>query len=120
MSALGFEISEYPSSKNEHAVLEVTVNNHPGVMSQICGLFARRTYNVEAILCLPLDGGQQSRIWLLVKEDERLCQVIKQVNKLEDVLDVQQTGVDHDVFLSLEEFFRSGKPHGATEVSWST
>ena len=36
------------------AVLEIDVNNHPGVMSHVVGLFSRRAYNVEGILCLPV------------------------------------------------------------------
>ena len=39
------------------AVLELTVNNHPGVMSHVCGLLSRRAYNVEGILCLPIGDG---------------------------------------------------------------
>jgi acetolactate synthase I/III small subunit len=70
-------------------VLDVLVKNHPGVMSHVCGLFSRRAFNVEAILCLPLGGGEQSRIWLLVNEDERLEQMIRQMRKLQDVLDVR-------------------------------
>ena len=87
------------------SVLELTVNNHPGVMSHVCGLFARRAYNVEGILCMPVNGGSESRIWLLVNEDERLEQVIKQVLKLVDVLRVRRGRVNHEVFVQLEEFF---------------
>jgi hypothetical protein len=50
-------------------VLELGVANHPGVMSHICNLFARRAFNVEGILCMPVGGGETSRIWLLVFED---------------------------------------------------
>ena len=46
-------------------ILELTVNNHPGVMSHVCGLFARRAYNVEGILCMPIDDGASSRIMIL-------------------------------------------------------
>jgi acetolactate synthase-1/3 small subunit len=88
------------------AVLELTVNNHPGVMSHICGLFTRRAYNVEGILCMPIGNGAHSRIWLLVHADQRLEQMIKQVQKLEDVLTVQRHGTTHEVFVRLEEFFR--------------
>ena len=66
-------------NQNEHAavsraVLEIDVNNHAGVMSHVVGLFSRRAYNVEGILCLPIGNGAQSRIWLLVNEDARLGQ----------------------------------------------
>jgi len=88
------------------AVLEIDVNNHPGVMSHVIGLFSRRTYNVEGILCLPVGDGRQSRIWLLVNEDQRLPQMIKQAEKLEDVIAIRRHTADHAVFSELEAFFR--------------
>ena len=88
------------------AVLEIDVNNHPGVMSHVIGLFSRRTYNVEGILCLPVGDGSCSRIWLLVNEDARLPQMMKQAEKLEDVIAIHRHHADHAVFSELEEFFR--------------
>ena len=88
------------------AVLEIDVNNHAGVMSHVVGLFSRRSYNVEGILCLPVGDGQQSRIWLLVNEDQRLAQMMKQVDKLEDVIAIRRHNADHAVFQDLETFFR--------------
>ncbi|HEX5801725.1 MAG TPA: acetolactate synthase small subunit [Azospira sp.] len=89
------------------AVLEIDVNNHAGVMSHVVGLFSRRAYNVEGILVMPVGQGDTSRIWLLVNEDVRLPQMIKQVEKLEDVLAVRRHGADHAVFERLEEFFQA-------------
>lgn len=95
------------SSNNEtsYEILELTVRNHPGVMSHISGLFARRAYNVEGILCMPIGDRQRSRIWLLVDDDLRLEQMVKQVQKLEDVHEVRRHGANHQVFIKLEEFF---------------
>lgn len=96
------------SNQQAKAVLELTVVNHPGVMSHICGLFARRAYNLEGILCLPIAGTEHSRIWLLVNEDQLLDQVIAQTNKLVDVLEIKHhVDVDHRVFVALEEAFHS-------------
>ena len=89
------------------AVLELDVNNHAGVMSHIVGLFSRRAYNVEGILCMPVGTGEMSRIWLTVNEDARLEQMIRQVEKLEDVRTVRRHGAEHEVFERLEEFFRA-------------
>lgn len=86
-------------------VLELDVNNHPGVMSHICNLFARRAFNVEGILCMPLADGAHSRIWLLVFDDQRLEQMVRQLEKLEDVLGVRRHGADHEVFVRMERFF---------------
>ena len=88
------------------AVLELSVNNHAGVMSHVVGLFARRAYNLEGICCLPVGDGTSSRIWLLVGEDVRLDQMVKQVEKLEDVLAVRRHGAEHPVFERLQDFFR--------------
>lgn len=73
------------SQINQAIALELIVRNHPGVMSHICGLFARRAFNVEGILCMPIKDSDQSRIWLLVQKDLRLSQMVSQVEKLEDV-----------------------------------
>jgi acetolactate synthase I/III small subunit len=92
------------------AVLEIDVNNHPGVMSHVVGLFSRRAYNVEGILCMPVGGGDTSRIWLLVNEEAneaRLPQMIKQLEKLEDVFSVRRHGADHAVFERIEAYFRA-------------
>ena len=87
-------------------VLELDVNNHAGVMSHIVGLFSRRAYNVEGILCMPVGTGRTSRIWLTVNEDARLEQMIRQIEKLEDVLAVHRHGAGHEVFERVGEFFR--------------
>lgn len=79
-------------------ILELTVRNHPGVMSHICGLFARRAFNVEGILCLPLPLGDQSRIWLQVADDQRLEQMISQIDKLEDVVQIKRDADGAQVF----------------------
>lgn len=76
------------NSETPFMALRLTVNNHPGVMTHVCGLFARRAFNVEAILVTPREGGKISRIWLVVKSDERVDQMVRQVRKLNDVLEV--------------------------------
>ena len=100
-------INRHEQNALSRAVLEIDVNNHPGVMSHVVGLFSRRAYNVEGILCLPLADGNQSRIWLLVNEDQRLPQMMKQVDKLEDVIGIRRHNADHAVFQNLENFFRN-------------
>lgn len=88
------------------AILELTVANHPGVMSHICGLFSRRAFNVDGILCLPIGNGYASRIWLRVQEGERLAQVESQLSKLHDVYAVRRHPPDHAAFRNLELIFQ--------------
>ena len=97
---------KHQESTTPRTVLELDVNNHAGVMSHIVGLFSRRAYNVEGILCMPVGTGRTSRIWLTVNEDARLEQMIRQIEKLEDVLVVHRHGAGHEVFERVGEFFR--------------
>ncbi|TGG93351.1 acetolactate synthase small subunit [Natronospirillum operosum] len=92
--------------QQEYVILELTVQSHPGVMSHICGLFARRSFNVEGILCLPQRDGEQSRIWLQVTKDCRLEQVVRQIDKLEDVVRVSRYETDPCVFNKLRSLFQ--------------
>jgi len=78
--------------------LRLTVNNHPGVMSHVCGLFARRAYNLEGILVTPFDDGSTCNMWLMINEDSRMDQVVRQVRKLHDVLDVHVEETDKSAF----------------------
>lgn len=97
-------ITKESITKQSTVILELTVRNHPGVMSHICGLFARRAFNVEGILCLPLQEGDQSRIWLQVGDDQRLEQMVSQVDKLEDVVQIIRHADDPGIFNRLTAF----------------
>ena len=89
-----------------NAILRLLVRNHAGVMSHVCGLFARRGFNVEGILCLPVDDGTCSVILLVVNEEERLEQLIRQLRKLEDVLEIHRAPEAHEMFTSVGEWLR--------------
>lgn len=73
-------------------ILELRVRNHPGVMSHITGLFARRAFNLDSILCTPDadSGGTESRMFLLVAHTPRLEQIERQLTRLHDVLAVSR------------------------------
>ncbi len=88
-------------------LLKLTVNNHPGVLSHVCGLFARRAYNLEGVMVRPIVGGedQLSRMWLLVNEEVRLQQLIRQTEKLVDVISIEQGELEGSVFQQTEAFF---------------
>lgn len=88
------------------AILKLTVNNHPGVMSHVCGLFARRAYNLEGIMVRPVrDNKKLSRMWLLVDEEDRLQQLIRQTEKLVDVISVEQHAMEGSAFETTQDYF---------------
>ena len=70
--------------------LSVLVENKPGVLARISGLFARRGYNIESLAVGPTERPEISRITLQVAVDTPavLEQITKQLNKLIDVVKV--------------------------------
>lgn len=85
----GGPVAENPAEVTRLTVVELRVRNHPGTMSHITGLFARRAFNLEAILCVPEGGRATSRVLLLVTDDPKLEQIERQLAKLHDVLEVR-------------------------------
>jgi acetolactate synthase-1/3 small subunit len=91
--------------RSDAAILRLLVRNHPGVMSHVCSLFSRRAFNLEAIACLPMGDGARSLILLLVKEDDRLEQLILQLGKLQDVVEVEPAHHGRTEFEALCAYF---------------
>ena len=77
-----------PIPPSATAVLELSVRNHPGTLSHVTGLFARRAFNLEAVFCVPEGDRSTSRMLLLVAHGERLDQIVRQLARLHDVLGV--------------------------------
>lgn len=88
-------------------VIELEVQNHPGVMSHITGLFSRRAFNLDGILCGELSQGNRSQIYLLVKNDAGLANIIKQLEKLHDVVRVSlHDNYDSTLFNRIHDLIR--------------
>jgi acetolactate synthase-1/3 small subunit len=76
------------SSHTSHT-LSVLVENTPGVLARIAGLFARRGFNIESLAVGPTEYDEVSRMTIVVSvEDNPLEQVTKQLNKLVNVLKI--------------------------------
>ena len=66
------------------------VENKPGVMQRMSGMFSRRGFNIDNITVGPTENVKYSRVTLAVNGDERLVeQVVKQLNKLISVIKVR-------------------------------
>ena len=73
---------------NTH-ILSVLVQNKPGVLARIAGLISRRGYNIESLAVGPTESPEMSRITLQVNVEEVILeQIIKQLNKLIEVLKI--------------------------------
>lgn len=70
--------------------IAVLVENHPGVLARISGLFSARGFNIDSLAVGETEDPTVSRMTIVVEGDERtLEQVKKQLNKLIDVITVQ-------------------------------
>ena len=69
--------------------LSVLVENKPGVLARVAGLFSRRGFNIESLAVGPTEVPEVSRMTIVVQvEDLPLEQVTKQLNKLVNVLKI--------------------------------
>ncbi len=69
--------------------LSVLVENKPGVLARIAGMFSRRGYNIHSLAVGPTEDDHISRLTIVVgTEAAKLEQVIKQLNKLINVLKI--------------------------------
>ncbi len=81
-------MSTHPPAAAKHT-LSVLVENKPGVLARIAGLFSRRGFNIESLAVGPTEHAEISRMTIVVNvEESPLEQVTKQLNKLVEVLKI--------------------------------
>jgi acetolactate synthase-1/3 small subunit len=70
-------------------VITALVENQPGVLARIVGLISGRGYNIDSLNVAPTHDASVSRLTMTVPGDDRVLeQVMKQLNKLVDVIKV--------------------------------
>lgn len=77
------------SEKMSKHTLSVLVENKPGVLARVSGLFSRRGFNIDSLAVGPTEHPEVSRMTIVVNVEELpLEQVTKQLNKLVNVLKI--------------------------------
>ncbi len=70
-------------------ILAVLVENNPGVLTRVAGLFSRRGYNIDSLTVGRTENPQISRMTIVVEGDDLVLeQVTKQLHKLIDVIKI--------------------------------
>ena len=78
--------------------LSMFVNNSPGVLMRVCQIFARRAYNLDSVVVSQGRDPRFSRLTLGISGDPKgLDQIIKQCNKLIDVIHCSEHTTDDSV-----------------------
>ena len=71
-------------------ILSVLLENEAGALSRVVGLFAQRNYNIESLAVAPTEDTTLSRLTLTTRgDDSKIQQIIKQLNKLIEVVRVE-------------------------------
>ena len=71
-------------------ILSVLLENEAGALSRVVGLFAQRNYNIESLAVAPTEDTTLSRLTLTTSgDDSKIQQIIKQLNKLIEVVRVE-------------------------------
>ena len=74
-----------------HHILSVLVENKPGVLARVSGLFARRGYNIFSLAVAPTEDERFSRITIVVDvESAPLEQIVKQLFKIISVVRINE------------------------------
>ena len=78
-------------------VVALLMENQPGALSRVVGLFSQRGYNIESLIVAPTEDPSLSRLTMTTEGDSKVVeQITKQLNKLIDVVKVLD--------LSLEDY----------------
>ena len=74
----------------KYHVISTLVENKPGVLQKVAGLFTRRDFNIDSITVGESEVNGLARMVITVKADEKILeQVTKQLNKLVDVVKIK-------------------------------
>ena len=83
-------------------VFSLLVDNNPGVLSRVSGLFSRRGYSIDSITAGVTADPRFTRITIVASGDELiLSQIEKQVRKLEDVIEIKVLHPEDSVYREL-------------------
>jgi acetolactate synthase I/III small subunit len=83
------EKSEQAPNGSTHTI-SLLVENKPGVLHRISGLFSRRGYNIASLTVGPTEHPEYSRMTIVVRLSKPVDQVVRQVQKLIPVVEVRE------------------------------
>src|SRR5215218_10247867 len=110
------EASGQMRSGRKH-VLTILVENKPGVLTRIAGLFARRGFNIDTLTVGPTDDEHVSRVTLTVDGAlHPIDQVTKQLHKLINVLKIRDMEPDDSVAREMALFKVSAAVENRAEI----
>ncbi len=88
--------------QNQQIIVSLLVNNHSGVLTRVSSLFSRRAFNIDSLTVGETEDPKLSRMTIVSWGDEYMKdQIVKQLQKLQDVRKVQIMQPDRIVIREL-------------------
>ena len=85
-------------NNSKRNILTILVDNEPGVLSRVSGLFSGRGFNIESLCVAPTMDAAVSRITVTTKANPPLIeQIEKQINKLINIIKVRDLSIEQAV-----------------------
>lgn len=83
-------------------IISALVENKPGVLFRVSNMFRARSFNIESLSVGPTEQPDLSRITVTIDSDEQVTeQMVKQLRKLIDIVDVTRLATDDTVYREL-------------------
>lgn len=84
------------------SIISALVENKPGVLFRVSNMFRARSFNIESLSVGPTEDQDLSRITVTIDSDENVTeQLVKQLRKMIDVVDVTRLAADQTVYREL-------------------
>ena len=101
------------------AILSILVENKPGILFKITHLFRSRNFNIDSISVGVTDNPEYSRMTITTYGDEKqISQIVKQLDKMIDTVEVIQLDEQKTVFRELSIFkIRIGNATDSMEIN---
>lgn len=97
--------------------LSVLVENEFGVLARVAGLFSGRGFNIESLTVAPTQDTAFSRITVVTTGDDRVIeQILKQLNKLVNVIKVNDIATENCIDRELMLIKVSAKEENRSEI----
>ena len=79
-------------------IISVLLENESGALSRVAGLFSARSFNIESLSVAPSEDSSASRMTIVTSGNDAVIeQIIKQLNKLIDVIEVSEITSDEHI-----------------------
>ena len=101
------------------AIISIRVENKPGILFKVTHLFRSRNFNIDSISVGVMENPEFSKMIITTVGDEKqIAQIVKQLNKMIDTIEVKRLDEKESVYKELALFkIKLNGPSDSTEIN---